>query len=300
MKNNKSFTLIEILFVVVIIGIVSSLIMINVTNSRKETEIARGKAFSLSIVTNLSGSLVSQWKFDEISTVTNGMTILDTWGANDGILTGTPVLKSGVDCISGKCLEFDGGIKYITMPSNSSLQIIKNQTIELWVKPNSFSARRNSICKAYGGELSIIQELNGSVHYLYGTSGVNGGTYQAINTNYYLQSNNWYHLLATRSLTTSPMTLKWFVNGRQTNTATASFATATASTLPLYIAYGYSGNYYSGIIDEVKIYNYAFTVSQVKQNYFAGINKLMSKNGLSKEEYNQRLVEINNNLIEHE
>lgn len=300
MKNNQSFTLIEILAVVVIIGIASSFLMINANNSRNQAEVAKGKAFSLSVVTNLSGYLVSQWKFDEISTVTNGMTILDTWGANDGTLTGTPVLKTGADCISGKCLEFDGGIKYITVPSNSSLQIIKNQTIELWVKPNSFSARRNPICKAYGGELSIIQELNGSVHYLYGTSGVNGGTYQAINTNYYLQSNNWYHLLAVRDLTSTPMKLKWFINGKQTNTATAIYATATISTLPLYIAYGYSGNYYSGIIDEVKIYNDALSVSQVQENYFAGINKLMTKNGIAKEEYNKRIAEINNNLIEHE
>jgi len=44
-----------------------------------------------------------------------------------------------------------------------------------------------------------------------------------------------------------------------------------------------------GLIDDVRIYNSALSISQIKQEYITGLNSLLANNNISKEEYNQRL-----------
>ncbi|MGI6340770.1 MAG: hypothetical protein ACOX0B_01015 [Minisyncoccales bacterium] len=42
-------------------------------------------------------------------------------------------------------------------------------------------------------------------------------------------------------------------------------------------------------MDDVRIYNAALSSSQIKQNYIAGLGSLLSKELISKEEYNARI-----------
>jgi hypothetical protein len=50
--------------------------------------------------------------------------------------------------------------------------------------------------------------------------------------------------------------------------------------------------YFDGAIDDVRIYNYNLTSSQIKQNYIAGLDFLLSKGLVSEGEYDQRLNEL--------
>ena len=52
---------------------------------------------------------------------------------------------------------------------------------------------------------------------------------------------------------------------------------------------GLSVQFVSGLIDDVRIYNAALSSSQIKQNYIAGLDSLLSKGNISKQEYNERL-----------
>ena len=48
-----------------------------------------------------------------------------------------------------------------------------------------------------------------------------------------------------------------------------------------------------GLIDDVRIYNAAISTSQVRENYLAGLNKLLANNAITKTEYDSRISELN-------
>lgn len=150
--------------------------------------------------------------------------------------------------------SFDGVNDSITIPNDNKLQIINNQTICMWLKPSSFSNRKNPYAKAYGGEGTITQETDGKLNYYYGTSGENSIPYQRFGTSQSIALNQWNHVCIVRDL--NKMQLKWYIDGSNTDTVAASYPSAAAGTNPIVIGDGYTNNY-KGSIDEVEIYNIA-------------------------------------------
>lgn len=51
-------------------------------------------------------------------------------------------------------------------------------------------------------------------------------------------------------------------------------------------------NFFRGLIDDVRVYNATLSYSQIKQNYVAGLNSLLSNSLISKEEYNERIIAL--------
>ena len=47
-------------------------------------------------------------------------------------------------------LDFDGSNDYVALGNPAQLQITGDMTIEMWLKPDNFSVRRNPYAKAYG------------------------------------------------------------------------------------------------------------------------------------------------------
>jgi hypothetical protein len=205
--------------------------------------------------------LVGYWPMDEDS----GSTVEDvSTNTNNGTASGTVIL----DGKHGGGRGFDGvGSNYVSINNSSSLQITGNQTIEMWLYPTDFSIRRNPYNKAYGGEGTITQELNGELSYYYGTNGGNAPPYQKISSSTMLERNKWSHVVLVRNLTN--MKLTWYINGVQTSTATASYVAAVASTSGVTIGSGYAGHY-AGEIDEARIYNIALSPSEIQNHYLEG------------------------------
>jgi hypothetical protein len=71
---------------------------------------------------------------------------------------------------------------------------------------------------------------------------------------------------------------------------TASYSTSPSSDSALIGTL--SSGYFSGLIDEVRIYEEALTTSQVQQLYAQGLKQLLAKSLISQDEYNQRMAEI--------
>ena len=44
-----------------------------------------------------------------------------------------------------------------------------------------------------------------------------------------------------------------------------------------------------GRLDEMIIYNKNLSLSEIRQNYVAGLDSLLAQGGISKQEYNERL-----------
>jgi hypothetical protein len=164
-------------------------------------------------------------------------------------------------------LDFDGSNDYIALGNLAQLQITGDMTIEMWLKPDNFSARRNPYAKAYGGEGTITQEMDGTLSFYYGTDGGNSSPYQGFNSVASLNLNQWNHIAIVRDLTN--MQLYWYINGVLTSQTPASYATATAGGNTAYIGAGYVSNY-DGQIDELRIWDAARTQTEVR-------NKMCSK-----------------------
>lgn len=227
-----------------------------------------------SLWANASG-LVGYWKMDESSWANDCITLT----VMDSSQNPTPnhgkscPVGSGPSIVSGKvgnAGNFDGVNDYVDLGSPASLQITGSQTIEMWLYPTSFGARRNPYAKAYAGEGTITQETNGSVNYYYGVSGGNGAVYQGFTMTSPLSLNTWTHLALVRDLRTlTDKKLYWYKNGILTNQATASYLLATASPgFSAMIGRGYVSNY-AGKIDDVRIYNRALSASEIKAIYNA-------------------------------
>jgi hypothetical protein len=59
-------------------------------------------------------------------------------------------------------------------------------------------------------------------------------------------------------------------------------------------AIGYSGGIYPwiGLMDEIRIFNAAMPTSQIKEQYYVGLNKLLANGGITQEEYQNRIGEL--------
>lgn len=125
---NKSFTLIEILAVVLIMGILSSFIVVHLDSVGGLFKDRKGIAFSNFIKNSLLMNLVSEWKLDGDSS--------DSWFINNGTMNnflGDP-WKTGTDCIIGPCLSFDGEDDWVDCGSDPSLNFYDEITVEAWIK----------------------------------------------------------------------------------------------------------------------------------------------------------------------
>ena len=176
---------------------------------------------------------------------------------------GRYAIRMRVPDLQGRYLRFTGGTDRVDLGNPVALQITGSQTIEFWVRPDHFNSRQNPYAKAYSAEGTITQETNGILNYFYGTNGGDtGGSYQTFGSGTALRAGVWQHVAVVRDLAASPAKLRWYINGKLTNEANATYASPVVSALNAFIGNGYAGGY-QGAIDEVRIWNVARTTEQI-------------------------------------
>ncbi len=282
--KNKSFTLIELLVVIVIIGILAGVIMISTSSSIDKANFAKAQAFSNIVKEELLLNLVSEWTFDEgtgtIGQVVTSSDVLDEWGNWPGSLSGNVILKDGEDCFSGKCLQFNGGTEYVVYQTVQGPKHPTNSiTISAWIKSNNISSEQTIISR----NGPYIIRLSGSKLRLclFTTDGWIFKQGQNL-----LKNNTWYHIV----LTYDNFLLKGYINGILDINSPKSGNFGSYNNLyfgkPVPVGEDYPFN---GFLDEVRMHNIAFSSSEIKQNYIAGLNSMLSSGSISKEEYNERI-----------
>lgn len=231
---------------------------------------------------------VAYWKFDE----GYGQTVNDSIATASGTLTCTgancekPTWAPEDQCVSGKCLKFDGSDDFISVANSATIQ----NTV--W----SFSAWINwkgANLEGYGG---LVERINGST-----TSNSNriliadstskiwiqGDSVTQLISNTSLNKNQWYFITVTQSGGTPTL----YINGVLDKTGSAG--TFTPGTSPLYIGRGSVESttyYFNGYLDDIKIYNYARTAAQIKTDYASrGSVKGTSSSIGGKDQLNQAL-----------
>ena len=294
--KNKSFTLIELLVVIVIIGILAGVIMISTSSSIDKAGIAKIKVFEESVASNLAANMVSRWKFDQIHYPAANQTP-DVWGSIHGTLygaNGLPQLQSLSKCVTDGCLNFDGVDDYVSVGNNVSLNNLplNNFTINAWIK-NDRNGDWGTIFGTYSSPNGWnFRTLNNSVYFdvVYP-----GGTTAIYRTNSVI-TNVWINVVIMWNVGTK--TAKIYLNGIEANYATATPGAGTYGSDSSMnkeigrIPHAGGVQYFYGSIDDIRIYNAILSSYQIRQNYIAGLNSLLSKEGISKEDYNQRINEL--------
>ena len=205
-----------------------------------------------------SPNLVAAYSFDEGA----GATVADASGnGNTGTLAGATWTDSGK--ING-ALSFNGTSSRVDVPNTTSLQLTTAMTLEAWVNPTTVTSTWRDVI--YKGRNDYFLAATNSAGKPVGEGFIGGVITKAIGPSK-LVIGTWTHLATSYDGTA----IKLYVNGTLVGTKTAAGAIRTSAN-PLQIG-GDSifGQYFTGKIDEVRIYNTALTQTQIQTDMTTAI-----------------------------
>jgi len=241
------------------------------TADEVKMEYNRGAAVVLgdNIDVNVGGSEpVGFWKFDEdagtTSSDSSGNELTATFAGGAAAPTWTSNGKVG------NALSFDGG-DYASTSTSNILSGASGLTVEGWFKSNSFSHQQTIAAQgALDAIANYVFELvidTGGAGFHWNVS--DGSSQLQFATTYTFSTDTWYHLIGVWDGTN----MTTYVNGVQTDTTSTSVpASLNTATKAFYI--GQEGriasHYFDGMLDHIKIYNYARTTRQIAFDYNKG------------------------------
>jgi prepilin-type N-terminal cleavage/methylation domain-containing protein len=296
MSPKHSFTLIELLVVIAIIGILAGVIIVSMSGATDSATLAKAKVFANSMRDSMGNNMVSEWRFDG-SGVADGAAATtaytqDTWSSgNNGTIVGTPFVYSGSSCVSGSCLQFNNTDR-MNVGNNSSLNIKDNITLSLWIKAsistpsgwvNFINSNSNGNCDS--GSYCIRWSGARLYSHYYGDSS-SAATYISQNL---INDNKWHFLTSIYD----GANIYLYLDGAKKMTGSL---TGQLRNIPNVVSIGNPGTGYSEMIDDIRIFNIAMPTSQIKQQYFAGLQQLVTNGEITRGEYDQRIADLEFNI----
>ncbi len=204
------------------------------------------------------------WKFDE----GYGTSVNDSSGDNHtgnlGTGSSAPTWKSEESCVNGNCFQFDGTDDSINFGDVLDFTGNTEMTVSAWIRLTSAPSSRGQIISKYdagtSGQWYFGVDGQKKVVFLRecGSYGITGNNALSLST--------WNHVSGVYDGTN----LKIYVNGILDETAVDSCSISNTS-VDTVIGAGDNGtgteDHFPGFIDEVKVYPYARSADEIKQDY---------------------------------
>jgi hypothetical protein len=225
---------------------------------------ATGSPKTVAVTLNVAAAasnLVGAWGFDEPS----GTTAADASGrGNAGTISGATRATGK----SGGALSFDGVNDWVTIPDANVLDLTTGMTIEAWINP---------VAVGSGWRTVVFKEQPASLIYaLYAGDGtgrpatdVFTNADRGVSGSATTPLNAWTHLASTYDGTT----LRLYVNGVQAATRAVTGAIKVSTGVLRIGGNGtWNDEWFSGLIDEVRLYNRALTAAEIQTDMAAPVN----------------------------
>lgn len=205
--------------------------------------------------------LVAAYSFNEGA----GGQALDATGAgHSGGITGATWTVNGK---SGGALTFNGTSARVTVADAADLDLGTGMTLEAWVRPTTLSGWRTVIMKERPGGLAYSLYAHDGSPRPAVTVNLGGNDRSTPGTSA-LPLNTWTHLAATYD----GAVLRLYVNGTPVGALTQGGGIITTTGALTIGGNTVWGEYFAGIIDEVRIYNRALTAGEIQADMATPIN----------------------------
>ena len=228
-----------------------------------------------SSLTAICSNLEAYWKLDDSS----GTTATDiSENSHNGTLQNmadanwSTSLPSGLGFANTNALTFDGTEEYVSVSSDSALQITGDLTLALWVNYDALSsAASGNVLVAHGatGETEATNIL-----YHFGIKSDNtfrlewessAGTDTSVESSATatMSASQWYHVAAVRDSTAGEV--KFYIGGSLLGSSQSYSTSPTGGTDGSLVlgASADSTNYFDGALDDVRVYTTALTGGQI-------------------------------------
>jgi hypothetical protein len=204
------------------------------------------------IVEDSSKKLVAHWKFDE----TDGDIAYDSAGDNDATVHNGVWTAGKVD----GALDFNGLNTYVDC-GDSELLGPEQMTISMWIKPEHMGGMRYILSRAKTDsaeiDYNIQRHREGEVEFDVGQAGAQP---VSVLSNSTTPLNEWSHVVA--SLDGSEASV--YINGRLDCSAGYGQRLPRESYWFVISSLKADTRYYNGMIDDVRIYNYALSEDEIE------------------------------------
>ena len=155
----------------------------------------------------------------------------------------------------GSGLSFNGSTNYVQVPDAASLEMTRDITLELWAKPRTLGNWKALLMKEKApDDYSYSMYATNSIGLPGGYAGT--GNLPAPTK---LATNAWSHIAFTNDATAS----KLYVNGSLAATGPPQTIPVSNGALKIGGDAIWPGEFFDGVIDEVRVYNKALTAAQV-------------------------------------
>lgn len=220
---------------------------------------------------------VAYWKFEEgLDDTCSGDTndACDSGsGKNDGAFgatTAAPTWQSEENCVSGKCLKFDGSNDVVTVSNASSIDfdigLKSGVTISAWVKANSdgennlgqvYSKGTNTFLRIVGERTDGLADLEASLDLA-----TTNATVSLTNS---VKLNQW-HYITVGYTDDDDDEITVYIDGINVGTSTNGAGSPASDTNNLLLGGDTAANFH-GFLDNFKIYPYERSAAQVRSDF---------------------------------